>query len=109
MSMDTDIITGFPKDPSEEYLSKIGKRSRELQGEVDMGGQTIRAMSSKSGKIFRTHCESVLFGRINAFVKSDPACQAILQVLDSIGVQIESAKVAAQRLSKEQLREEGRD
>ena len=109
MSIDTDIITGFPKDPSEEDLFKIRKRSRDLQVEVDLGGQTIRAMSSKSGKIFRAHCESILFDRIKAFVKSDPACQAILQVLDSIGVQIDSAKVAAQKLSKEQLREEGRD
>jgi hypothetical protein len=109
MSIDTDIITGFPKDPSEEDLTKIRKRSQDLRVEVDLGRQTIRAMSSKSGRIFRDHCESILFGRINAFVKSDPACQAILQVLDSIGVQIDSAKVAAQKLSKEQLREEGQD
>jgi hypothetical protein len=106
MSSEVDIITGFPNDPSMEELEKIRNRSRALQREMDDGAGAKRAMNSKTGKVFRLHCEGVLYGRIKEMVKSDPACQAILQVLNSIGIQTESAKVAARGLASEQLREE---
>jgi len=106
MSSDVDIITGFPTDPSMEQLEKIRDRTRALQRDMDDGAGTQKAMNSKAGKVFKLHCEGVLYGRIKEMVKSDPACQAILAVLNSIGVQTESAKVAARKLASEQLREE---
>ncbi len=106
--MDVDIVTGMPLGLIEAEKKEIEKSF--LRKDLDVASAMVKALKSKTGLIFQKQCEEILFQRIEAFVKSDPGAQAILQVLNSIGIKIDAARVASEKLLREQLRQsEGRD
>jgi len=97
-----DPKTGMPVE-----LIRAGKkqaRISELEGEARKGTEITSALRSKAGLLFEKECNAILELQIREFVQKDPVCMGIIKVLRAIGGEIQSAEVAAQRLTNEQLR-----
>lgn len=96
-----DPKTGMPV----ELINASKKQARisELEKEARKGTEIISALKSKAGLLFEKECNAVLEQRIRELVKDDPRCQTVIQILRTIGGEIQSAQGAADKLAREQL------
>lgn len=101
--MEIDIRTARPKNHVEinEAERMLEKR---LEKDVAKGIEIEKRVDSETGRFFIDQVTKRLEDRIDQIAKDDTQCQALLELLEGLGIQIIVGRAASKRLVEMRLR-----
>lgn len=101
MSFEVDIVSGKPKDLVQ--AEKKGERQAKNQRLQAVGEEIQKELKETQGKHFVKVIRGQLEIRIDSLVHNDPECKAYVSILNELGITLNVARLAAERLVREKI------